>query len=76
MTGGGLDHYNVKALFVNIDNMWTERFENYDCLVSLEIVNLGQCCCFGLSPLWFSDGSGRLEYSDYNTFLCNLEELT
>ena len=32
VTGGGLDPYN--ALFVNIDNMWTERFENYDCLVS------------------------------------------
>ena len=30
VTGGGLDpykHYN-NALFVNIDNMWTERFGN------------------------------------------------
>ena len=33
MTGGGLDPYN--ALFVNMDNMWTERFGNYDCLVRL-----------------------------------------
>ena len=33
VTGGGLDPYNVHALFVNIDNMWTERFGNYDCLV-------------------------------------------
>ena len=32
VTGGGLDPYN--ALFVNMDNMWTERFENYDCLVT------------------------------------------
>ena len=30
VTGGGLDPYNVHALFVNI---WTERFGNYDCLV-------------------------------------------
>ena len=28
-----LDPYNVHALFVNMDNMWTERFGNYDCLV-------------------------------------------
>ena len=33
VTGGGLDRYHVHALFVNIDNMWTERFGNYDCLV-------------------------------------------
>ena len=26
VTGGGLDPYNVHALFVNMDNMWTERF--------------------------------------------------
>ena len=32
VTGGGLDPYN--ALFVNMDNMWTERFGNYDCLVN------------------------------------------
>ena len=31
VTGGELDPYN--ALFVNMDNMWTERFGNYDCLV-------------------------------------------
>ena len=30
---GGLDPYNVHALFVNMDNMWTERFGNYNCLV-------------------------------------------
>ena len=35
VTAGGLDPYNVNALFVNIDNMWTERFGNYDCLVEL-----------------------------------------
>ena len=33
VTGGELDPYNVHALFVNMDNMWTERFGNYDCLV-------------------------------------------
>ena len=33
VTGGGLDPYN--ALFANMDNMWTERFGNYDCLVFL-----------------------------------------
>ena len=33
VTGGGLDPYNVRALFVNMGNMWTERFGNYDCLV-------------------------------------------
>ena len=33
VTGGGFDPYNVHALFVNMDNMWTERFGNYDCLV-------------------------------------------
>ena len=33
VTGGGLDPYNVHALFVNMDNMWTEGFGNYDCLV-------------------------------------------
>ena len=27
------DPYSVHALFVNIDNMWMERFGNYDCLV-------------------------------------------
>ena len=32
VTGGGLDPYNVHALFVNMDNMWTERFGNYDYL--------------------------------------------
>ena len=31
VTGGGLDPYN--ALFLNMDNMWTEGFGNYDCLV-------------------------------------------
>ena len=35
VTGRGLDPYNVHALFVNIDNMWTEGFGNYDCLVIL-----------------------------------------
>ena len=34
VTGGGLDPYN--ALFVNMDNMWTERFGNYYCLVFQE----------------------------------------
>ena len=33
VTGGALDPYNVHALFVNMDNMWMERFGNYDCLV-------------------------------------------
>ena len=33
VTVGGLDPYNMHALFVNMDNMWTERFGNYDCLV-------------------------------------------
>ena len=33
VTGGGLDPYDVHALFVNMDNMWTERFGNFDCLV-------------------------------------------
>ena len=33
VTGKGLDPYNVHALFVSMDNMWTERFGNYDCLV-------------------------------------------
>ena len=37
VTGGGLDPYNVHALFVNMDNMWTERFGNFDCLVSKEV---------------------------------------
>ena len=35
VTRGGLDPYHVHALFVNIDNMRTERFGNYDCLVLL-----------------------------------------
>ena len=35
VTGGGLDPLN--ALFVNMDNMWTERFGNYDCLVSIVV---------------------------------------
>ena len=26
VTGGGLDPYKVHALFVNVDNMWMERF--------------------------------------------------
>ena len=34
VTGGGFDPYNVHALFVNMDNMWMERFGNYDCLVT------------------------------------------
>ena len=34
VTGGRLDPYNVHALFVNMDNMWTERFGNYNCLVA------------------------------------------
>ena len=28
VTGGGLDPYGVHVLFVNMDNMWTERFGN------------------------------------------------
>ena len=28
VTGGGLDPYSVHDLFVNMDNMWTERFGN------------------------------------------------
>ena len=32
VTGGGLDPYNVHALFVIMDNMWMERFGNYHCL--------------------------------------------
>ena len=35
VTGGGFDPYNVHALFVNMDNMWTGRFGNYDYLVVL-----------------------------------------
>ena len=35
VTGEGLDPYNVHALFVNMDNMWTKRFGNYDCLINL-----------------------------------------
>ena len=35
VTRGGLDHYNVHVLFVNMDNMCTERFGNYDCLVNI-----------------------------------------
>ena len=38
VTGGGLDPYNVHALFVNMDNMWTERFGNYYCLVNYFIL--------------------------------------
>ena len=34
VTREGLDPYNVHALFINMDNMWTERFGNYDCLVA------------------------------------------
>ena len=30
---GGPEPYNVHALFVNMDNMWVERFGNYDRLV-------------------------------------------
>ena len=33
VTGGRLDPYNVHALFVNMDNMWLERFGNFDYLV-------------------------------------------
>ena len=28
-----LDQLGVHALFGNMENMWTERFGNYDCLV-------------------------------------------
>ena len=38
VTGGGLDPFYVHALFVNMDNMWTERFGNYDCLVYFVIL--------------------------------------
>ena len=38
VTGGGLDPYN--ALFVNMDNMWTDRFGNYDCLVHLLLITM------------------------------------
>ena len=41
VTGGGLDPYNVHALFVNMDNMCMERFENYNCLVSSLNVSSG-----------------------------------
>ena len=41
VTGGGLGPYNVHALFVNMDNMWTERFGNYNCLISFSY-NLAQ----------------------------------
>ena len=40
VTGGGLDPYNVHALFVNMDNTWTERFGSYDCLVFVSVTNL------------------------------------
>ena len=33
VTGRGLDPDNVHALFINMDNMWKERFGNYDCIV-------------------------------------------
>ena len=36
--GGGLDPYSMQVLFVNIDNMWMERFGNYDCLVSFHFL--------------------------------------
>ena len=32
VTGEGLSPCSVHALFVNFDNMWTERFGNYNCL--------------------------------------------
>ena len=39
VTGRVLDPYNVHALVVNMDNMSTERFGNYDCLVlSLKVL--------------------------------------
>ena len=37
VTRGGLDPYNVHALFINMNNMWVERFGYYDCLVCTEI---------------------------------------
>ena len=37
VTGGGLDPYTAHALFVNMDNMWTEGFGNYDCLVKRDV---------------------------------------
>ena len=39
VTGGGLDPDSVHALFVNIDNMWTERFGNYDYLVICSLLS-------------------------------------
>ena len=57
VTGGGLDLYNVHALFVNMDNMWTERFGNYDCLVYLMLLNFDsydfEICCKINSASWF-----------------------
>ena len=34
VTVGGLDPYNMHALFVNMNNMWMERFGNTSNLVS------------------------------------------
>ena len=49
VTGGRLDPCNVHALFVNMDNVWMERFGNYDCLVSvLSTVNV-----WWVLNLWF-----------------------
>ena len=42
VTEGGLDPYNVHALFVNVDNMWTERFGNNDCLVSAALISIAR----------------------------------
>ena len=45
VTGGGPDPYNVHALFVNMGNMWMERFGNYDCLVlTWPLADLGGAC--------------------------------
>ena len=61
VTGGGLDPYNVHALFVNMDNMWTERFVNYDCLVFLSSLNRGR----GLGPYGSVNVDAKTEHSEH-----------
>ena len=46
VTGGGLDSYNVYVLFVNMNNMWTERFGNLRLFCFKSVVNFTLFCIF------------------------------
>ena len=78
VTGGGLYTYNVHALFVNMDNMWTERFGNYDCLVLYSVYDMEYFLRHRIGYLWYimALNSGLIQDPDHDPLISKTLEIS